>query len=509
MPPPLPLALARIQAALDDQTCVFVFPSESAAQAYADTVLERGVSTPGGVCAVRLDRFIAWDTFKLSAIKTAAPLQTASPSAGATPLQTATPGTATPLIRKLFAAAMLEENAARKKAGGAAYFGALIPPAYAAYSPAFASWIAGMLPQLALWQEAAGGRTADGESADLLVLFGLYRQFLDDNNLFESAWERPPFIRQDGRRYIIFFPEIIPDYAGYQALLEAAGEYIQTVNIPPPPHPPRAFFYQNARSEITDAARYILRLAEQGAAWHDIVVGVPENGDYLPHLKSEFFNRNIPYTDKNGKKLNEYPAGRLFSGILECYTQNFAFEPLVNLLSNAALPWKERGQIDKLIAFGLENNCVCGWEEDGALVDVWKTARFSSEDISVFYTDLKTAILRLCHAKTLSAVKKSYFAFRDRFLDRDGGGAASDTTDSAASADAVIARCVAELAALEQVCKTYPSIAPASPFSFWVKHLAETVYTARSDGGGVGLCSYRIAAALPAAYHVVVGANQA
>ena len=475
---------------------IFVFPSESSASAYASYILARS-----GRGALRMDRFIAWDTFKAQAVKASRGAE-----AGGKSLKSASP-----VIRKLFAAMVLEENARRGAAGGEPFFTTIVPRQYAGFSASFAGWTAGILPRLSVWAESVHGIAihdiakiktgmADTEK-DLQTLAVLYQDFLYTNNLYESAWERPPFV-SDGSTYIIFYPEVIDDFSDYEPLLKKAEPYIQFFYIPKIETQTRSFFYQNAQSEITEAALYILNLRRNGTPYSEICVSAPAIDDYLPYIAKEFSNRGIPIEDKNGKKLSDYAAGRLFMCIQDCYTKNFSFNAVVSLLTNRSLRWKEPEQINKLINFGLHNNCVCSWEEDGTAIDVWKASGFPSEDTAVFYADLKEAVLALCRAKTFNAVKRAYFAFKTRFLD----DFAADEIHT--EADDVLSRCISELALLCDIAAKHPSIHISKPYTFWVKHLSETIYTRQANTDGVTLLPYRIAAAVPAAYHITLGANQ-
>jgi hypothetical protein len=466
---------------LNNEKAIFVFPSESAASAYADWALKEKAAG-----ALRLDRFIAWDVFKSRAIKAArgAGLKSAPPA-----------------LRKLFAAALLEENKQRGAAGEKPVLRALIPAKYAGYSPSFASWIADILPQLSLWAEAAAPSEGAGTplQMDLFALFSRYRLFLEAHGFFEGAWERPPF-SGEGKHYFIFYPEALADFADYEKLL-AAADSVTLIPAPRVRGKPEVFFYKSAQTEITAAALYILNLHNTGCPYEDIIVSVPDMDDYAPFIKKEFTARNIPLVDRNGKKLSAYQAGRLFSCMQNCYTSGFSFASVVSLLSNNALPWKEKNQIAALIDFGLENSCVCSWkEEDGSDIDIWKASHFNSESTAVFYADLSAAIRRICGAKIFSDIKKYYFAFRSRFLNME--------EIAGSEADSVISRCITELENIDALCTSIPELAVKNPFGFFARHISETIYMPQAREGGALLLPYRIAAAMPSAYHIVLGANQ-
>ena len=173
---------------IHEQTSVFVFPTQTAADLWADRATNPAVTD---VTVVAMERFIAWDDFKGKSIRTTQKDKRSVPAA----------------MRTIFAANLISENAANP------FFKNIIPPAYAKSANGFMNWLAGLLPSLLLWKEyfEAGqqqGNKVDDEDDDLLLLYKRYKAFLDGHNLFDPAWEKPPF-KPDGNHYYIFFPEIL------------------------------------------------------------------------------------------------------------------------------------------------------------------------------------------------------------------------------------------------------------------------------------------------------------
>jgi hypothetical protein len=479
---------------------LFVFPTDVALNRWADRLLRlRGGGT------VAMEQFTAWDSFKQESIRSRMQDKKSIPS----------------LLRKIFAARLLAENAAAVKTGGpkAAIFSSLIPPEYSAAASSFAPWLSLTLPQLGSWFEKVSGKPvadlteedrnspafADGDDRDICVLAARYKKFLDENRLFEPAWEKPPF-DDSGRDCFIFFPECLSDYCEYQGLLEKAEQ----VSIVPLAESGAAgsfktYFHTNARSEITEAALYIRNLAEkEQVSWDSIVVCVPDTEDYEPYVLREFANRNIPAVRRAGKPLSSYPAGRLFSALLDCHRRNFSFETVSNLLLNSHLPWKNREIIDQLVDFGIRNNCLCSWVEGGKKEDVWLDA-FASlagrrETLAHnFYRDLKTSVEKLCGAPSFAEIRKRYFVFRERFL---------DTAECLPETDTVLSRCVSELLRLEEIEESFPGINAPDPYRFFVEHLDETRYLPQENSSGVSILPYRTAAPAPFDCHIVLGASQ-
>jgi hypothetical protein len=478
---------------------LFVFPTDIALNRWADRLLR----LLGGGC-LEMEKFTAWDRFKNASIRSRMQDKQSVPS----------------VLRKIFAGRLLEENAAGVREGGedGGIFKFLIPPAYAQGALSFTAWLSSMLPQLGSWFEKTFGRSpadagdgagaefTDGEDRDLFFLTLRYRDFLEEHKLFEPAWEKPPF-EDNNRECFIFFPESLRDFSEYEALLESAPRVriLRLGDMKEGDKPLRPFFYTNARSEITAAALYIRNLVEkEGLAWDEVALSIPEGEDYEPYVLREFANRDIPVVKRAGKELSAYPAGQLFTGIQDCCAQGFAFTPVSNLLLNAHLPWKNRDLIDQLIDFGIQNNCLCSWTEQGRRTDVWLDAFHSlagsrEQRALAFYGDFKSALEKIAGARSFRDTLRYYFAFRERFL---------DISQCRAETDAVLSRCVSELLGLVEIENSFPGLSAPDPYGFFIEHLRETSYLAQETRRGVSMLPYRTAACVPFACQVVLGASQ-
>jgi hypothetical protein len=480
---------------------LFVFPTDIALNRWADRLLR----ALGGGC-LAMDQFCAWDRFKNASIRSRMRDRRSIPA----------------VLRKIFASRLLEENAAgiRERGEDGGVFKFLIPPAYAQGALSFAAWLSSTLPQLGSWFEKTCGKAAadidegdagraefrDGDDRDLFALTLRYKRFLDEHKLFEPAWERPPF-EDNGRECFIFFPETLSDFSEYEALLEAAPHVriLRLEDIAGGEQPSGVFFYTNARGEITEAALYIRNLVDNGGlVWDDIAVSLPEGEEYEPYVLREFANRDIPAVKRVGKALSAYRAGQLFTGIQDCRAQGFSFAAVSNLLLNSRLPWKNRDIIDQLIDFGINNNCLCSWMEQGRRTDVWLDAFHSlagsrEQRAGAFYAEFKSALEKIHAARSFRDVLRRYFAFRERFL---------DMSCCPEEADAVLSRCVSELLGLAEIEDSFPDLKAPDPYGFFVEHLNETAYLAQETRRGVSILPYRTAACAPFACHIVLGASQ-
>jgi hypothetical protein len=484
---------------IGDPGVLFVFPTDIAMNRWAERLLRlRG----GG--SLEMERFTAWDRFKRESVRSLMQDRRAVP----------------PVLRKIFASRLLEENAAAVRNLGeeGALFKFLIPPRYARDGSSFGSWLSLMLPQLGSWIRGAASKEAaeiragdsqnpafDMEDRDLFFLSLRYREFLEKHGLFEPAWERPPFDSR-GRRCFIFFPEALSDFSEYRSLLEGAPQVkILWLRDMGEGKPERGFYYTNARSEITGAALYIRNLAEnEGVPWENIAVSLPGDENYEPYVMREFANRGIPALRRAGKALSDYPAGRLFTGIQDCCGQGFSFEGLSNLLLNSRLPWRDGETIDQLIGFGIRNNCLCSWKEEGKPEDVWLDAFRSlagsrEQRAAAYYRELKSGLEKICGGRRFKDILRAYFAFRDKFL---------DISRCSPEADAVLSRCVSELLGLAEIEDSFPDLPAADPYGFFIEHLKETSYLPQDRRRGVSILPYRTAACAPFDHHIILGSSQ-
>ena len=489
---------------IDDPAALFVFPTDIAAQRWADRLL---VLRRGGTVA--MEKFIAWDAFKQESIRARKQDRQSVPA----------------VLRKIFVSRLVRENAELAQAGKPPLFASLLPPRYAYAGAAFVSWLAGILPQLGAWFEKTSGIPAalvnerngvlagegmEGDDRDLFVLASRYQQFLDRHGLFEPAWEQPPF-DDTGKRCFIFFPESLMDYGEYAALLESSGHVIPVRVSAAAAKPWHTFFYTNARGEIAEAALYIRALHEnRGIPFESIAVSVSDEPGYESYVLREFANRNIPFARRVGKPLASYAAGRLFAAIADCVSRDFAFDALAGLLLNSHLPWKHKDDIDQLIDFGIKNNCVASWKEAGGTgeadreIHVWEDAFKSpmgnrEERARSYYEALKAAVGKLCCAPSFAKLRTRYFVFREKFFVKDG---------CLPETDLVLSRCVSEMLLLIEIEKAFPDVEAPDPYAFFCEYLREKNYLPQQNTSGVAILPYRTAAPAPFECHVVVGATQ-
>jgi hypothetical protein len=488
---------------IDEPNSLFIFPTDIAASRWADRLLR----LRGG--AIAMNKFTAWDIFKQKSIKSKVRNKKSIPS----------------VLRKIFVSRLVMENAQAVEQGKTPVFSSLIHVQWACQAAQFTPWLTGILPQLGAWFNKTTGLSIDnilsenarqaarkfeGDDRDMFALALRYAQFLNEHSLFEPAWETPPF-NDEGQECFIFFPESLSDYSEYRELLASSG-HVKIIGADGAENlKSDTFFYTNSRSEITEAALYIRALHEKHSVnWDSIAVCIPDSGNYEPYVLREFTIRNIPFAKRISKPLADYPAGRFFRAVLDCASGDFSFSSLVSLIMNRNLPWKNQELINKLIQFGISNNCLYSWveEEDGRHINVWEDAfenpfgyfeTSGPAGLRRFFGDLKKRLNALRSSESFSELRRQYFIFRGQFFDMDE---CSDETDL------VLSRCIAELMNLTEIEKNFPDAPAVDPFLFFTEYLNEVYYLAQTRSSGVAILPYKTAAAAPFDCHIVLGAGQ-
>lgn len=463
---------------------VFVFPTQTAADLWADRITN---STISSVSAVAMERFVAWDDFKGNSIKTHQKDKQAIPS----------------VLRKIFAENLIFENSINP------FFKNIIPKPYAKSSAAFSDWIASLLPSLSLWFEHfstiknKSAKTPDSEDEDLFEIYSRYKSFLENHQLFDPAWEKPPF-KSDENHYYIFFPEILSDYSEYKKLLENSPNDITLIHLPETNlFSPSVDFFDNSRTEIKNLALFLRKIhSENNISWDDFCISIPDFESYGPYVTRELELYEIPHVMRFSKPLSSSGAGNLFLQINNCVSSDFNFESLKTLLFNKELPWKNPELNNELIAFGQENNCICSFIYKNQKIDVWEKSfsdKSESENLANYYKSLKKHLLDLTNAKTFSKLREQYFVFRESFFNMD---------ECPERTDRLISRCISELGGLIDIERDYPECTVPSAYNFFLKQLQNTNYLEQTEKRGVQVLPYKTAACAPFGCHIILDSSQ-
>ena len=491
------IVIETIKKYISAEDVLFVFPSQTAAGMWA-----RKTCTSGIIRSAASGRFLAWDKFK----EQAAEKKTGEPVSD--------------VIRKIFAEILIKKNAeaaknhAENDESGLPDFPlkSIIPAEYAGEGRIFSAFIAGLLPSLASWEKLmykhfpdARSSFNDPEDRDLSLIKNEYSQFLDRFGYYEPSWEE---IKIDGRekKYVIFFPELIEDFAEYENLLKPPG-FIKISGASVHINSGILQLYPSVRTEIRSMVLEMQKLhEEEEIPYEEMAVSVPGLENMEAGLQKEFYLHHIPVTRRAGKPLGRTGTGKLFSLINECTASLFSFNSLKALVLNDNVPWKDPQKNRDLVRFGMEYNCVCSYFQNGKPQDIWEEAfgELHTAEAAVlrnYYGDLKDQIRAFTGSKNFADIRKNYFIFKKTFLDME---------KISEENDAVISRCIVELSSLEELEKKFndPETIPARPFDFFVSHLNEKEYLGAGRIHGVNIFRWRVASAAPFRCHYVLNASQ-
>lgn len=469
---------------LQNPNIFFVFPTSVSASTWAEAALF--IPCPDKpLSAIALNRFLAWDDFKSQSIKSTQKGKNSIPS----------------VLRELFIQNFLYQNEKETEKGSPLLLH-LIPPSYASEAQSFRSWLSSLLPSLGHWHKKVT-TLQDQNDTDLDTLYRHYQSFLDTYNLFDPAWEEPPFI-SDGKTYVIFYPEVLSDFIEYQQLLKDSPHIkLITLSDAKDSEGPLVLQYENSRQEIRETALYIRSLITNKQTTYDkIAVSLPDSDSYGAYLQRELELYNIPFQYRLGKKLNVYGAAQIFKQIQRCTTDQFSFSSLKELLLNTHLPWKEENLQNNLIRFGIQNTCICGYKENGVYKDTWKEALgndTTAELESRFYNRLSSLLKEFTNATSFSDIKTTWISFRDIFLDQDLFSEEDNL---------VLGRCITELSKLIDIENDYPQLQIEKPFDFFVTYLGAKDYLPQNTVRGVSIFPYKLVATAPFDVHILLNASQ-
>jgi len=460
-----------LRPALGHRDVRFVFPSEICAESWLALALERA----WGPKALEADRFLGWDRFKEESVLADRREPVTDP------------------FRRIFAARVLEENAEE------GFFSAIIPREYAGEWQPFVGYVASKLPALGRLPGVlrAAGAEADPRAADWLELRRRYLEFLGRIGRAEPSFE-PRVLGALPGRTVVFFPELIMDFAEYEAAL-AACPSVGLVRLPA--QAPRVSLSrpETALAEIRDLLSAVGELMDRGVESADIAITVAGLDEYLPYLEREAALLSVPLAPRSGASLAATGGGRLFAALRDAGGSDFSYGALRDLLLSPAWPLADRRTAEALLAQGRRLHVVAPWTEGGTAVDAWE--RSLSGGLRSWYSELKRDVAAVVGAASFAELRKSYNVFKSEFLvaDREAWDEGTDLS---------LARCVEELGELAAAEAAAGLGAGKASFRLFMRVLEDKVYVRAGADAGVRVSDWRVSAGIFPRYHFVLGATQ-
>lgn len=500
---------------ISNKNVIFVFSTDVVKNSWIDWI----VMNPeiSGTNTVPLERFIAWDNFKGEFIKSSQEGKSSVPS----------------LMRKFFVRDLICKNSENH------FLKKIINPKYADSASSFADWICKILPSLHLWyekftsfieneSEEAEIQKNDEENQDYLELYKQYSAFLEKNNMFEPSWIQPDFSGDNDKIFIIFYPEILEDYADYIEIF-SKNKNIKLINLPPErkdgSDSPKCYKYSDARQELRRTILQLRKLVhpeefnsneESNVRWDEIALSVPKLEIYKPYLERELKKYCIPFVIRAGLPLTTNCAGQIFSDIYECYQSNFSYDCVRALLQNEYIPWKKKKDDkiatdlsilrENLIREGNRMRCICGYnEKNGKNVDIWEEALSNNGKDNQeynFYKRLKQNIVSLCQSKTFADIETAWTIFKNDYLDEEA---------YSKEANDILGHCITKLKEMIQIENEYEeknSFVLGNHYEFFLNELESKSYTPQNKTVGLNVYPYKLTAPAYFKYQFIINASQ-
>ena len=500
---------------IKDINNIFVFPTDIVLRSWIDYLINPINKT--GVDAVPLEQFTAWDNFKKDFVSAKIEGETVIPT----------------ILRKMFVTSFIAKNASLPKEDR---LQVIINPDdnFANEADSFSDWISKNLKTLHFWKKRIDEKGSeygelDDEDKDYEKLYNAYSSFLKENKLFEPAWVDDISFSENDKTFHIFYPELLEDFTDYKDIFSNVPN-ITVYTLPNDIPSPKAYFYNDSRSELRQTILSIIELVNSGKAdWSEIVLSVPNLEVYRPYIDREFSLYGIPYVIKAGNTLTRNTAGRLFREIYNCYNDNFSFNSVRTLLLDKCVPWKDKynSDIENLIREGSEMRCICPIGD----TDIWRKAldkrRSSSEyayknsekeedkertkiryeyynNLLIFYNTFKKNINAFFNSEynTFKNINKAWMQFKNYYL--------KDTKEFSEDANNIISRCITELNEIIQIEEKYKdcNLLIPSPYTFFLSELDKKTYTKQTTDKGLTVFPYRLSSAAAFKYQFVIYASQ-
>ena len=425
---------------LIEEQKLLVFPNQISADSWADYYAVMNVGK-----AVFTDRLVSWDRFVDSCTQ-------------------------------------IPQNAEKAEAAHRLFFvsdylkkeklNTLCPPDYPQSRANFEDEIASALPDLPKTLEDTNLDYA--LKADITKLLDAYKQYLEQNNLYEKSYLVPDFSKAPEGTTLVFASALTDGGAEGLASVEAEEEDLTG----------KIKVFDNSLAEIRYTFEEIRKLLGSGCPGSDIKVTTASKEMY-PWLEAESNRAGVPISIVKGRKLSEFNAGKLFSAVKNVISNRWSIESLQNLLLNPAFPIKDRGEFEKLISFAVEYKVV---PSDGASSWLFK---LGDKPLTESFVLLRDRVQAFESAKTFDALRQAIHAFEDDFL-----------SEGQEEFKTVYTRCMEALESLISIRETAPS---SSVFDFFLRLLSMTLYTPKTPSDAIAVYTYPSNAAMVAKHHFAIG----
>ncbi|MGE4584499.1 MAG: PD-(D/E)XK nuclease family protein [Sphaerochaeta sp.] len=450
-----------------DEGWICVFPTEVASRSH---LLDYALQSEQG--AILSSRAISFDTFRSFFLVHHASLQPANT-----------------LIRQLFIQQILDQNVPLQ------YF---LRDDYPESRTRLAGSLPGMLPALkdAIQAPVLSVLPPDLQR-DVLVLYQLYTQFLEEHQLFEPRFEqiREPDDWDATKRYCILFSDTI---AEARTLYDQLGKpsYLELRPTPSVQRIPDMEVFSNHIQEIRTCLRRVRSLLMHQVPAHSIIIGCAAPDQLLPVLEEEARLYDVPLVVREGKSALAYSSGRFLSLLQEVYVQQFSLESLKSLLLDPSIPYLDRDFHLRFIRKAVDRSILQGSLQQADQF----TDRLADPALVDWYRRFKLSILDIIASTQVDELRRKLNHFQDTYF--------ISTQWVGVQGEDVYAFCLDSLdqieKALQQVDRrSYPQL-----YSFWLSYLKTRSYVPQQKVEGISVYGWPQASVLKTEHLFVLGLDQ-
>lgn len=488
---------------LGDRKTYFVFASDIVKKSWLDWVIKNPAES--GVKAVSAERFIAWDNFKTTFV--------ISKEKGKVNIP--------PILRKVFVQNIIEEN----KSDGKKIFDYIISKdeKYRKNSLAFTDWMSRLLPSLKLWHNQyenfflkTEGIVDDTENKDYDRLYSVYRKFLENYKFFEPSYLDSDF-NPRGNRFIIIYPELFEDYAEFKKIFDSTDDIIllhariekkQTCTV-----------YADARKELRRLCLKIRQLQKNGVDLRTVAVNVPNLENVRPYIEREFSLYSIPFIIRSGVPYLQNCGGDIFMKIQGALNSSFSYDSMRSLLLDGYIPWKNPDLNSSLIQAGRELRCICSYEENNHLVDVWETSLPKDSPELEHYRKIKSALNKFYTSVDFAGLHEAWKNFRDNFIDEELFQKINENDSDEmkqkksfyALTNKILGQMITQLKEMQSIEEKFmrsSNLKVMNVLDFYIKEMKAKLYNPNTSKYGVNIFKYRVAASADFEYQFIINATQ-
>lgn len=469
---------------ISDSSCIFVFPTNIAAQAWANWTIRNSQFT--GVSAVSMERFLSWDSFKSLVLKNAI--------------------TSKKELSKTHQQFINESLSANNE--------------YSLIN------IEHVLPELQFLINTESEKTPD----IYRKLYEEYKKILG-TEYYIPSWEieifRNYLTNELTDKFIVFSPEILPEYQ--DLFLDKEYKNIKTVSIDYSRAESmiRGFEFDSSIQELRTITNFIVAKKKGGTDYSDMAISIPDYETYGAYVERELSLHDIPYQTRIEKPLSNYSAGKILQNIRDFNTHNFSMESIQNLLGNYSFPWKLEYKINiqKLIDFGMKNNCVYSINHE---TDIWeKTLEdritairkeistkpeaeylskklLQTEALQTFYSEIKKDLTAfITESNSFKELHNLFIGFINKYFHFNEY---SKDINIHQQVIRKIESLLKQLALSEK--KGFAVNRSICVLDFAIRILNKTTFTPAVSGENVQIFEYKTACCAPYKIHIIVDASQ-